>query len=115
MSQETRHFAPSSDFAKNAIAQPEIYAEAKADRLAFWAKQANRLHWHKPFAQVLDWSEAPFARWFHDGELNISYNCLDRHVEAGNGDRVAIHFEGEPGDTRTLTYAQLTKEVKRAA
>jgi acetyl-CoA synthetase len=115
MSQETRHFAPSSDFAKNAIAQPEIYAEAKADRLAFWAKQANRLHWHKPFTQVLDWSEAPFARWFHDGELNISYNCLDRHVEAGNGDRVAIHFEGEPGDTRTLTYAQLTKEVKRAA
>ncbi len=115
MSQETRHFAPSSDFANNAIAQPELYAEAKADRLGFWAKQANRLHWHKPFTQILDWSEAPFARWFHDGELNISYNCLDRHVEAGNGDRVAIHFEGEPGDTRTLTYAQLTKEVKRAA
>ena len=115
MSQENRHFAPSTDFAKNAIAQPEIYAEAKADRLAFWAKQANRLHWHKPFTQVLDWSEAPFARWFHDGELNISFNCLDRHVETGNGDRVAIHFEGEPGDTRTLTYAQLTKEVKRAA
>ena len=115
MSQETRHFAPSSDFAKNAIAQPELYAEAKADRLGFWAKQANRLHWHKPFTQILDWSEAPFARWFHDGELNISYNCLDRHVEAGNGDRVAIHFEGEPGDTRTLTYAQLTQEVKRAA
>ena len=115
MSQETRHFAPSTDFAKNAIAQPELYAEAKADRLGFWAKQANRLHWHKPFTQVLDWSEAPFARWFHDGELNISYNCLDRHVEAGNGDRVAIHFEGEPGDTRTLTYAQLTQEVKRAA
>ena len=115
MSQENRHFAPSTDFAKNAIAQPELYAEAKADRLGFWAKQANRLHWHKPFTQILDWSEAPFARWFHDGELNISYNCLDRHVEAGNGDRVAIHFEGEPGDTRTLTYAQLTKEVKRAA
>ncbi len=115
MSQEHRHFAPSTDFAKHAIAQPEIYAEAKADRLGFWAKQANRLHWHKPFTQVLDWSEAPFARWFHDGELNISYNCLDRHVEAGNGDRVAIHFEGEPGDTRTLTYSQLTKEVKRAA
>ena len=115
MSQEHRHFAPSTDFAKNAIAQPAIYAEAKADRLGFWAKQANRLHWNKPFTQVLDWSEAPFARWFHDGELNISYNCLDRHVDAGNGDRVAIHFEGEPGDTRTLTYAQLTKEVKRAA
>jgi acetyl-CoA synthetase len=115
MSQEHRHFAPSTDFAKNAIAQPALYEEAKADRLGFWSKQANRLHWHKPFTQVLDWSEAPFARWFHDGELNISYNCLDRHVVAGNGDRVAIHFEGEPGDTRTITYAQLTNEVKRAA
>jgi acetyl-CoA synthetase len=92
-----------------------MYDEAKADRLGFWSQQANRLHWHKPFTQVLDWSEAPFARWFHDGELNISYNCLDRHVQAGNGDRVAIHFEGEPGDTRTITYAQLTDEVKRAA
>ena len=115
MSQEHRHFAPTAEFAKNAIAQPELYAEAKADRLGFWAKQAERLHWHKPFTQVLDWSEAPFARWFHDGEINISYNCLDRHVDAGNGNRVAIHFEGEPGDTRTLTYAELTKEVKRAA
>ena len=115
MSKENRHFAPSAEFAKNAIAKPEIYAEAKADRLGFWAKQANNLHWHKPFTQILDWSDAPFARWFHDGELNISYNCLDRHVDAGNGDRIAIHFEGEPGDTRTLTYAQLTDEVKRAA
>jgi acetyl-CoA synthetase len=115
MSQENRHFAPTAEFAKHAIAQPEIYAEAKADRLGFWAKQANQLHWHKPFTQILDWSEAPFARWFYDGELNISYNCLDRHVEAGNGDRIAIHFEGEPGDTRTITYAQLTDEVKRAA
>ena len=115
MSQETRHFAPTADFAKNAIAQPEIYAAAKTDRLGFWAEQANRLHWHKPFTQILDWSEAPFARWFYDGELNISYNCLDRHVEAGNGNRIAVHFEGEPGDTRTLTYAQLTSEVKRAA
>ena len=115
MSQENRHFAPTAEFAKNAIAQPQIYAEAKADRLGFWAKQANRLHWHKPFTQILDWSEAPFARWFYDGELNISYNCLDRHVEAGNGDRIAIHFEGEPGDTRTITYSQLTDEVKRAA
>ena len=115
MSQENRHFAPTAEFAKHAIAQPQIYAEAKADRLGFWAKQANQLHWHKPFTQILDWSEAPFARWFYDGELNISYNCLDRHVEAGNGDRIAIHFEGEPGDTRTITYAQLTDEVKRAA
>jgi len=115
MTKENRHFAPSSQFSENAIAQPGIYEEAKADRLGFWAKQARLLHWHKPFTQILDWSQAPFARWFHDGELNISYNCLDRHVEAGNGDRIALHFEGEPGDTRTITYAQLTDEVKRAA
>jgi acetyl-CoA synthetase len=115
MSAETRRFAPSTEFQANAIAKADLYAEAKADRLAFWAKQANQLSWHKPFTKTLDWSDAPFARWFHDGELNISYNCLDRHVEAGNGDRVALHFEGEPGDTKTYTYAQLTKEVKRAA
>lgn len=112
---ENRHFAPTPEFAKNAIAQPSIYAEAKDDRLGFWADEANKLHWHKPFTQVLDWSNPPFAKWFHDGEINVSYNCLDRHVAEGRGDRVAIHFEGEPGDTRTYTYAQLTEEVKRAA
>lgn len=115
MTIENRHFAPTAEFAAQAIAQPEIYAEAKADRLAFWAKQAKNLTWSKPFTQVLDWSDAPFARWFHDGELNVSYNCLDRHVAAGNGNRVALHFEGEPGDTQTWTYDQLTTEVKRAA
>ena len=72
------------------------------------------LHWHKPFTQVLDWSNPPFAKWFADGELNVAYNCLDRHVEAGNGDRVALHWEGEPGDSRRVTYAELTDEVKRA-
>ena len=112
---EERHFAPEPAFASNAIAQASLYDEAKADRLGFWAEQAKNLHWHKPFTQVLDWSNAPFAKWFHDGELNISYNCLDRHVEAGNGDRVAIFFEGEPGDTREITYAELTREVKKAA
>ncbi|MSZ10507.1 MAG: AMP-binding protein, partial [Actinobacteria bacterium] len=115
MSAETRRFAPSAAFAANAVAKESLYAEAKADRLGFWAKQANQLSWHKPFTKTLDWSNAPFARWFDDGELNVSYNCLDRHVEAGNGDRVAIYFEGEPGDTKTYTYAELTKEVKRAA
>jgi acetyl-CoA synthetase len=115
LSTETRHFAPDSAFTANAIAQAGIYEEAKADRLGFWAKQAKRLHWHKDFTQILDWSNPPFAKWFHDGELNVAYNCLDRHVAAGHGDRVAIHFEGEPGDTRTITYAQLTEEVKRAA
>ena len=112
---EERHFAPSSDFARNAIAQASLYEEAASDRLGFWAEQAKSLHWHKPFTKTLDWSNAPFAKWFHDGELNVSYNCLDRHVEAGNGDRVAIFFEGEPGDTREITYAELTREVKKAA
>ena len=108
-------FAPPASFTAQAVAQPGIYAEAKKDRLAFWAKQANKLHWHKPFTHVLDWTDAPFARWFHDGELNVAYNCLDRHVLQGRGDRVAIHFEGEPGDTRSYTYSQLTSEVKKAA
>jgi acetyl-CoA synthetase len=110
-----RRFPPSPDFALQAIAQPGIYHEAKADRLAFWAKQANLLHWHKPFTHVLDWTNAPFARWFHDGQLNVAYNCLDRHVIEGRGDRVAIHFEGEPGDARSYTYAELTIAVKKAA
>jgi acetyl-CoA synthetase len=112
---QDRRFPPSAEFAANAIAQPGIYQEAKADRLAFWAKQANLLHWHKPFTHVLDWTNAPFARWFHDGQLNVAYNCLDRHVIEGRGDRVAIHFEGEPGDTKSYTYAELTIAVKKAA
>ncbi|PTW90720.1 acetyl-coenzyme A synthetase [Microbacteriaceae bacterium MWH-Ta3] len=112
---ENRHFPPSAEFSANAIAKPEIYDEARADRLAFWATQARELHWHTPFTEVLDWSNAPFARWFGDGEINVAYNCLDRHVIAGHGDRVALHFEGEPGDTRSITYAELTSEVKKAA
>ena len=112
---ETRSFAPSAEFTANAIAKADLYQEAKADRLAFWAKQANNLHWHKPFTQVLDWSNAPFAKWFQDGELNVAYNCLDRHVENGLGDRVALYFEGEPGDSRQITYAELTEQVKKAA
>ncbi len=113
---EERHFPPTPEFTANAIAKPELYEAAAADRLAFWADQSRRLlHWHTPFTQTLDWSDAPFATWFADGKLNVAYNCLDRHVEAGNGDRVAIHWEGEPGDTRDITYAQLTADVKRAA
>jgi acetyl-CoA synthetase len=115
MSDENRHFAPSEAFAKNAIAQPGLYAEAKADRLGFWAKQARELHWHKPFTQTLDFSNPPFAKWFADGQLNISFNCLDRHVLGGNGDRTALIFEGEPGDTKKISYAELTREVKKAA
>ena len=112
---ETRRFAPSKEFAENAIGKPELYEAARKDRLGFWADQAKQLHWHKPFTQTLNWQDAPFAKWFEDGELNVAYNCLDRHVAEGRGDRVAIHFEGEPGDTRTYTYAQLTEEVKKAA
>jgi acetyl-CoA synthetase len=115
MSAENYHFAPSEAFARQAIAQASLYAEAKADRIGFWAKQARDLYWHKPFTQTLDFSNAPFAKWFADGKLNISYNCLDRHVEAGNGDRTAIFFEGEPGDSKQLSYAELTREVKKAA
>ena len=113
---EDRRFAPDPDFTARAVAGPELYEQARADRLGFWADQARELlHWHSPFTETLDWSNPPFARWFHDGALNVAYNCLDRHVEAGHGDRVAIHWEGEPGDTRTITYAQLTADVKRAA
>ncbi len=112
---EDRRFEPSKEFASNAIAQPELYEQAKANRLGFWADQARKLHWHKPFTQTLDWSNAPFAKWFHDGELNVSYNCLDRHVEVGWGKRVALFFEGEPGDTKVYTYLDLLIEVKKAA
>ena len=113
---ETRQFPPSEEFVAQSVSSPALYESAAADREAFWAAQsAELLEWHKPFTRVLDWSTPPFAKWFDDGELNVAYNCLDRHVEAGNGDRVALHWEGEPGDSRTITYAELTDEVKRVA
>ena len=113
---EERRFPPTPAFAASAIAQPDLYERAADDRLAFWADQSRRLlHWHEPFTTTLDWSDAPVAKWFSDGKLNVAYNCLDRHVLAGRGDRVAYHWEGEPGDTRTLTYAELTREVKKTA
>lgn len=113
---ETRSFPPSEEFAAQANAKADLYEKATADRLGFWADQARELvTWSKPFTETLDWSGAPVARWFADGTLNAAYNAVDRHVEAGHGDRVAIHFEGEPGDTRTVTYADLQREVSRAA
>ena len=113
---ETRSFPPSAEFAAQANATPELYEQAKADRLEFWAEQARSfLTWDKPFSEVLDFSGAPTARWFADGTLNATYNAVDRHVEAGNGDRVAILFEGEPGDSREITYADLKREVSQAA
>ena len=112
---EDRRFAPPVDFAANAVATADLYEQAAADREGFWADRARELHWHTPFTEVLDWSNPPFATWFADGELNVAYNCLDRHVEAGNGERVALLWEGEQGDERRVTYAELTGEVKRLA
>ncbi|BBH65705.1 acetyl-coenzyme A synthetase [Actinoplanes sp. OR16] len=115
LSSETRKFPPPAELAANANVKAEAYEEANADRLAFWASQAERLTWAKKWDQVLDWSNPPFAKWFVGGELNIAYNCVDRHVEAGHGDKVAIHWEGEPGDSRAVTYAELLKSVSQAA
>jgi acetyl-CoA synthetase len=113
---EDRRFPPDPAFAAQANAHAELYSWANAARLEFWAEQARSLlDWAEPFHEVLDWSGAPRARWFGDGRLNAAYNAVDRHVAAGHGDRVALHFEGEPGDTRTLTYADLQREVSRAA
>ncbi|GAA1206194.1 acetate--CoA ligase [Rhodoglobus aureus] len=113
---ESRRFAPSDAFSAASEASRDLYTSAKEDRIEFWADKAREyVHWHKPFTETLDWSTPPFAKWFADGELNVAYNCLDRHVLAGNGDRTAIHWEGEPGDSRSITYAELTAEVKRAA
>ena len=112
---ENRHFPPSAEFAAQANATAALYNEAKADRLAFWDKQARELTWAEPWTTTLDWSNAPFARWFDGGKLNVSVNCVDRHVEAGHGDQVAYHFEGEPGDTQTITYADLLVQVSQAA
>ena len=112
---EDRLIPPSQQFAALANAQPAMYEAAANDRLGFWAEQAGRLTWAQPFTEVLDWSNAPFARWFVGGELNVAYNCVDRHVEAGFGDQIALRFEGEPGDRRDITYAELQAEVSRAA
>ncbi|MDU0314067.1 acetate--CoA ligase [Phycicoccus sp. M110.8] len=115
MSQSTS-FEPSAEFAEQANGQAGMYDEAAADFEGFWATQAReRISWSTDFGQTLDWSGAPFAKWYVGGELNAAYNCVDRHVEAGNGDRVAIHFEGEGGDTRTITYADLQRDVAKAS
>ncbi len=113
---EGRRFPPSAEFAAAALTNDRsLYDEADADFEAFWARQARELlTWSKDFDTILEW-DLPFAKWFPGGELNVSENCLDRHVAAGRGDRVAYHFEGEPGDTRTITYADLLADVERFA
>jgi acetyl-CoA synthetase len=112
---EERRFPPSEEFAGAANVKADAYDEADSDRLAFWAKQAERLSWAEKWTEVLDWSGAPFAKWFIGGKLNVAYNCVDRHVEDGHGDQIAYHWEGEPGDTRSISYAELKDEVCKAA
>jgi acetyl-CoA synthetase len=113
---EDRRFEPPADLAANANLKEEAYARADADPEAFWAEQAERLSWDKKWDRVLDWDNPPFAKWFVGGTINAAYNCVDRHVEAGKGDQVALHWVGEPeDDTRDITYAQLKDEVCQAA
>src|SRR3954449_3152857 len=113
--QEGRTFPPPPEFAKQAlVTDAAVYDDAERDWHGFWAQHALALDWHREFDTILEW-ELPFAKWFIGGKLNVSENCLDRHVAAGRGDKVAYHWEGEPGDTRTITYAQLLDEVQRFA
>ena len=113
--EEVREFPPPPGFADGAVAaDPSVYERAAADPEAYWATEAGALDWYRPWDRVLEW-DPPFARWFDGGTLNVSVNCLDRHVAAGRGDVVAFHWEGEPGDTRTITYAGLLADVCRFA
>ncbi|GAA1113006.1 acetate--CoA ligase [Kribbella jejuensis] len=112
---EERRFEPPAELAANANLKADAYERAAADFEGFWAEQAKRLTWATEPTEVLDWSNPPFAKWYADGKLNAAYNCVDRHVENGLGDKVAYYFEGEPGDTREITYAQLKDEVCKAA
>ncbi|QGG93828.1 acetate--CoA ligase [Actinomarinicola tropica] len=113
---EDRTFPPPDGFVADALVRDRsLYEEADADPEAFWARQARELlTWRSDFDTTLEW-DLPFAKWFVGGTLNVAENCVDRHVEAGRGDKVAIHWEGEPGDTRTITYADLLDEVCRFA
>jgi acetyl-CoA synthetase len=112
---EGRTFPPPDEFKADALVTDwSLHEQAEQDLEGFWAEEAGRLRWTKPWDQVLEWN-LPFAKWFVGGQLNVSDNCLDRHVEAGGGDKVAYHWEGEPGDTRTITYEQLRDDVARFA
>ncbi len=114
LSTENRTFPPSAAFSEQSNASSELYAHADKDRLAFWDEQANALSWHKKWDKTLQW-DSPFAQWFVGGKINATVSALDRHIAEGNGHRIAFHFEGEPGDTRTISYAQLLADVSRAA
>ena len=112
---ENRKFAPPEALAANANVTADAYDEAGKDRIAFWETQAERLSWDTKWSEALDWSGAPVAKWFVGGKLNVAYNCVDRHVESGHGEQVAYHWEGEPGDTRSITYSELKDLVCQAA
>ena len=114
LSSENRTFAPSAEFVAQANADASMYAEADRNRLAFWDQQAEALVWEKKWDKTLEW-ESPYAKWFVGGKLNATVSALDRHVAEGHGGRIAFHFEGEPGDTRTISYAQLLADVSQAA
>ena len=113
--EEQAVYPPPSEFVEHAVARPSLYGEAERDRLAFWRSRASVLSWKTPFTQTLDWSNPPFAKWFADGTLNACYNCVDRHVEAGHGEQVALLAEYEDGSDARYTYAQLREEVSRMA
>ena len=116
LSREERRFPPPPEIAEHAHVKADAYERAAADRLGFWAEQAERLHWDQKWDRVLDWDNPPFAKWFTGARINAAYNCVDRHVEAGHGERVALHWVGEPADdARTITYAELQDEVNKAA
>ena len=111
-----RTFPPPPEFAAEAnISDPGVYERAADDPEAWWASWAEKLKWIEPFDAVLDWSDPPHAKWFEGGKLNVSANCLDRHVDAGNGDRVAYLWEGEDASRREVTYAELLSETKKFA
>src|SRR5699024_9207143 len=115
LSQEDRTFDPTPEFAAQANVTAEEYDKAEADGIGYWAEKADRITWAEPIEEVVDWSDAPVAKWYLGGQLNAAYHCVDRHVDAGLVDRIAYHFEGEGGDTRTITYADLMREVSKAA
>src|SRR5690242_699725 len=113
LDQET--FSPPAGFKEQAVVSDDAIYEQAEDYEAFWAERAEALHWDTKWDQVLDWSNKPFAKWFAGGKLNVSYNCVDRHVEAGNGDRVAYYWRGEEGEEEEITYSDLHRDVQKFA
>src|SRR3954467_11380043 len=112
---DQERFSPPDGFTEQAVVSDAAIYEQAEDYEAFWAERAEALHWDTKWDQVLDWSNPPFAKWFVGGKLNVAYNCVDRHVEAGNGDRVAYHWRGEEGEELDVTYADLHRDVQKFA